>query len=124
MIPSRFGPVAHNAATACGIGSTRSLTPRIARPHEEIALVLVIDLLAQPLAATLVVPRPNRPRTEIKRPAFIRPRLIHAELFRRLLVVRAERRRYGREERGPGRCAAARFAPFVVVVVLFALAGR
>lgn len=101
----------------------RSLTPRISRPHEEIALVLMIDLLAQPLAATLVVPRPDRPRTEIKLPALVRPRLVHAELLRRLPMDRAERRRYGREERGPGRYAGARIAPLIVVVLL-PLAGR
>ena len=64
--------------------------------------------------AALVIPRPDRPHTEIKRLDLIRLRLVHAELLRRLPVDGAERRRDGHEDRGPGRRRAARLPIFVL----------
>jgi len=87
-----------------------SLALNIARPLEEIALVLVVYLLPQPLAAALVVSRSDGPRTEIERPALIRTGLVHPEHLCGLAVDRTERRRNGREEHRPGRRSALRVA--------------
>ena len=71
--------------------------------------------------AALVIPRPDRPHTEIKRLALIRPRLVHVELLRRLPVDGAEWRRDGHEDRGPGRRRATRLPIFVLPAALGSL---
>jgi hypothetical protein len=76
----------------------------------------MIDRLA-PLVISLIIPRMDVSRTEIKRVPVIRPRLAHAPLLCPLAVDRAKRCGYGRE--GPDQDAQGRAAVVLVIVVPF-----
>jgi hypothetical protein len=59
-----------SSATHGGLSTSLSahdLSLNVTRPLEEIALILMIDFLAPPLVTSLIVPRADRTRTEIKR---------------------------------------------------------
>jgi hypothetical protein len=83
--------------------SAHGLSLNIARPLEEIALILMVHFLPPPLVPSLIVPRADRTRTKIKRLSLVRPWFVHSPLLCRLAVDSAEWRGYWREECGPGR---------------------